>query len=66
MPENDNGEGRPNRKFTIKGNRNQNQQRTENQGYSTFAPLSQEAQIPNKPGKSHEQLVRSFQSYIEE
>jgi hypothetical protein len=66
MPENDNGEGRPNRKFTIKGNRNQNQQHTENQGYSPFAPLSHEDQIPTKQRKSHEQLVRSFQSYIDE
>jgi hypothetical protein len=33
---------------------------------SPFVPLSQEDQIPIKQGKSHEQLVRGFRSYIEE
>jgi hypothetical protein len=66
MPENDNGEGRPNRKLTIESNRNQKQQATEGQSKSPFTSQLQEEQSPNKQGRSHEQLVKGFQSYIEE
>jgi hypothetical protein len=66
MPKNDNGEGRPNQKLTIEGNKSQNQHASANRDYSPFAPLLQGEQSPNKPGKSHEQLVEYFKSYIDE
>jgi hypothetical protein len=66
MPENDNGEGRHNRKLTIEGNKNQNQHASANRDYSPFAPLLQREQSPNERGKSHEQLVKGFKSYIDE
>jgi hypothetical protein len=66
MPANDNERGRPNPKITTEGNRSQNQHGSENQGHLPSAPLLQGEQSPIKPGKSHEQLVKDFKSYIDE